>query len=101
MKIHKNDKVKIIVGKDKGREGKVEKIYKNQKKVLIPGVNIYKRHIKKSEKMPQGGLIEVPRPINVDKVMLICPQCGKPTRVGYTKEKNRKLRICKKCKGYF
>lgn len=98
MKIGKGDKVKIIAGKDRGKEGKVEKVYKKQNKALILGINIYKKHIKKSEKMPKGGVVEIPRPIDVSKTMLICPKCGKATRVGFAVKKNRKYRICKKCK---
>ncbi len=98
MKIKKGDKVKIIYGKDKGREGVVEKVYRKDNKVLIPGINLYKRHIKKNEKMPKGGIIEIPRPLDVSKVMLICPKCAKPTRVGILREKSKKWRICKKCK---
>lgn len=97
MKIKKNDKVKIIYGKDKGREGVVEKVYSKTDKVLILGMNIYKKHIKKNEKMPQGGKVELPRPISISKLMLICPKCGKPTRVGFQIDKKRKLRVCKKC----
>ncbi|MBI4225531.1 50S ribosomal protein L24 [Candidatus Roizmanbacteria bacterium] len=98
MRIKKGDKVRVISGKDKAREGVVERVYKNADKVLIPGINIYKKHIKKNEKMPQGGVVEVPRPINAAKVMLICPKCGKITRTGYEVVKNRKYRYCKKCK---
>lgn len=97
MKIRKGDKVKIIAGKDKNRQGKVEKVYRKQNKVLILGINIYKKHIKKSEKFPQGGVVEIPRPIDVSKVMLICPHCGKTTRVEFVVEKNKKKRRCKKC----
>ncbi|OGK11858.1 50S ribosomal protein L24 [Candidatus Roizmanbacteria bacterium RIFCSPLOWO2_01_FULL_37_12] len=98
MKIKKGDKVKITTGKDKGREGVVERVYQKSKKVLITGVNIYKKHIKKNEKMPQGGTVEVPRPLDVAKVSLICPKCKKITRVGYEIIKNKKYRVCKKCK---
>jgi large subunit ribosomal protein L24 len=98
MKINKGDKVKIITGKDKGRQGVVEKVYKKQNKVTIPGINIYKKHIKKNEKMPQGGVVELPRPISLSKVQIICPKCGKITRIGYEVKKGKKNRICKKCK---
>lgn len=87
----------MMVGKDKGREGIVEKIYKNQRKVLILGINLYKKHIQKNEKMPQGGVVEMPRSLAVAKIMLVCPKCAKPTRVGYVREKNKKQRNCKKC----
>jgi len=98
MKIIKADKVKIIYGKDKGREGKVDRVYKKQNKVLIEGINIYKKHIKKSEQTPQGGVVEVPRPLDASKVAVICPKCSKPTRISIKREKGKKLRICKKCK---
>jgi large subunit ribosomal protein L24 len=97
MKIKKGDKVKVIYGKDKGKEGAVEKVYQKANKVLIAGVNLYKRHIKKNEKMPQGGIIDAPRPLDVSKVMLICPKCKKPTRVGFLVDGKKKFRLCKKC----
>lgn len=98
MRIKKGDKVKIIAGKDKGKEGPVERVYFKQLKVLVGAVNIYKKHIKKNEKMPQGGVVEIPRPLDISKVMLICPKCGKTTRVGYEVNKGRKSRVCNKCK---
>lgn len=98
MKIKKGDKVQIIYGKDKGRQGVVAKVYPKNNLVLIPGINIYKKHIKKNEKMPQGGKVDLPRPIALSKVMLICPKCGKPTRVGFLIEKGKKFRHCKKCR---
>jgi len=97
MKIRKKDKVKIICGKDKGRDGVIEKVYPKSNKVLILGRNIYKKHIKKNEKMPQGGTVELPRPLDASKVMLICPKCTKATRVSYVIEKGKKFRVCKKC----
>jgi len=97
MKIKKGDKVKMTIGKDKGKEGIVEKVYINANKVLITGLNLYKRHVKKNEKMPQGGIIDIPRAVNASKLALICPKCAKVTRVGYKIEKNKKYRICKKC----
>ncbi len=98
MKIKKGDKVKVIAGKDEGREGTVERVYGKQNKVLILGVNIYKRHLKKQDQKQQGGIVDVPRPLDVAKAMLICPKCKKLARVGYSLEKNKRFRICKKCK---
>lgn len=97
MKIRKGDKIRVTAGKDKGREGVVDRVYPKSGRALIQKINIYKKHVKKSEKMPQGGVVEVPRPIDVSKLMLICPKCGKQTRIGYKIEKNNKIRICKKC----
>ena len=96
MKIKKGDKIKITVGKDKGKSGVVEKVYKNSNKVLVTGMNLYKRHVKKNEKMPQGGIVEIARPINISKLNLVCPKCAKITRIGFKVEKNKKVRICKK-----
>ncbi len=98
MKIKKGDKVKVIAGRDEGRDGVVEKVFEKSNAVVIPGINIYKKHIKKNEQMPQGGVVEIPRPLNMSKVMLICPKCGKTARVGYEIKGNKKSRICKQCK---
>lgn len=98
MKLKKGDKIRIISGKDKGREGIIEKVYALQQKVLVLGVNLYKKHMKKNEKMPQGGVVEVPRPLFVANIMLICQKCGKTTRVGYKVTKGKKYRVCKQCK---
>ena len=98
MKIKKGDKVHIRAGKNNGKEGIVEKVYNRQNTILILGVNLYKKHVRKNEKMPQGGVVEIPRPLDVSKVMFVCPECKGKTRLGYTIEKNKKSRICKKCK---
>lgn len=97
MKIKKGDKIKVMAGKDKGRDGKVEKVFENAGRVLVTGINQYKRHVKKNDQMPQGGIVDVPRPIDVSKIMLVCPKCSKAVRVGYKMEKNKKVRICMKC----
>jgi len=98
-KIKKKDKVRVMTGKDKGREAVVEKVYTKNQTVILPGINIYKKHIKKNEKLPKGGIVEIPRPINVAKLILICSKCNQPTRVGWQLNKNKKVRICKKCNG--
>lgn len=97
MKIKKGDKIKVTAGKDRGRDGVVEKVYQNSKKAIVTGINIYKRHVQKNEKMPQGGIVEIPRAMDISKMALVCPKCGKLTRIGYKVEKNKKYRICKKC----
>jgi large subunit ribosomal protein L24 len=97
MKLKKGDKVKVIAGKDKGREGVIERIYTNADKVLVTGVNMYKKHVRKNEQMPQGGVVDVPRPMDTAKVMYVCPKCGKASKLGYTVENGKKSRICKNC----
>lgn len=97
MKIKKGDKVKILLGKDQGKEGKVEFVLGKDKKVFVGGANLYKRHVKKMQNM-EGGIIDIPKPLDISNVALICPNCNKITRVGYKIEAKTKVRICKKCK---
>lgn len=96
MKIHKNDKVKIISGKQKGTESVVEKVYKETNKILVENVNIVTKHAKPTANNA-GGLIKVNRPINVSNVMLVCPKCSKSVRIGYKFVDGKKFRVCKKC----
>lgn len=95
MKLKKNDNVKIIVGKDNGKTGIVE--YAKNNKLIIKGINIQKKHIKPSQKNPKGGIIDINKRVDSSDAMLICPSCGKTTRIGYKIDKNQKIRICKKC----
>ncbi len=97
MKIKKGDKVKVLLGKDRGKEGTVAYMIVKEKKLLVEGVNIYKRHVKKQGKI-EGGIINLPKPLDISNVALICPNCKKPTRIGFKKVGKEKLRICKKCK---
>lgn len=98
MKIKKNDIVRIMVGKDRGREGKVIRVYPNAKKVLIENLNMFKKAIKKSEQSPQGGIVDIPRPIQISNVMLMCPKVKKPTKVGYKIVDGAKKRYSKVAK---
>jgi len=98
MKLKKGDKIKVIAGKDKGKEGVVEKVFASSTKALVMGINIYKKHVKKNEQMPKGGVVELPRPINVSKLGFLCPKCKKISKIGYLIEGKQKIRICKKCK---
>jgi len=98
MKIKTKDKVRLLAGKDKGREGVVEKVFPKRGKVLVSGINIYKKHAKSAPGRP-GGIIDLARPLPASNVALICPACGKPTRVGYKQTADQKVRICKKCQG--
>jgi len=97
MKILKGDKVKVLIGKDKGREGEVLKSFPKKSSVVVQGLNIYKKHIKPSQGHP-GSIIQKERALHISKVILICPECKKTTRVGYKIDKSgTKYRICKKC----
>ncbi|MCD6364021.1 MAG: 50S ribosomal protein L24 [Synergistetes bacterium] len=98
MHVKKGDRVRVLSGKDKGKEGKVLKVFPREGKVLVEGVNIVKKHVRPTQKTPQGGIISQEAPIYVCKVMVVCPACGNPTRVGHGfLEDGRKVRVCKKC----
>lgn len=97
MKILKGDTVQILLGKDHGREGKVEKVLSKKGKVLVAGINSVKRHVGKRTTGMEGGIINIIKPVDISNVVLICPNCKKPTRVGFKKEGADKVRVCKKC----
>jgi len=96
--IRKDDKVIILVGKDKGKISKVLKVFKEKNRVIVEGVNLAKKHTKKRSENEQGGIVEVPLPIHISKVALYCSRCNKPSRFR-TKilEDKSKIRICVKC----
>lgn len=97
MKLKKGDEVKIVRGKDKGKTGKIEKVNPREQKVTIPGVNQYKRHMKSRSQRQPSEIITITKPLHAANVMLICPKCHSATRVGYSIEDGKKIRICKKC----
>ncbi len=97
LKLKVGDKVKILAGKDKNREGSIEKILAKDGKVIVPGVNIYKKHVKGMPGGQKGGIYDHVRPLLIAKVSLICPKCKKPTRVGFKLVGADKKRVCAKC----
>ncbi len=97
MKLRKNDEVKIIRGKDGGKTGKVERVFAKDHKVLVEGVNQFKRHVKARAQGQRSEIISITKPLALANVQLICPKCKKPTRVGFSINKDTKERICKKC----
>jgi large subunit ribosomal protein L24 len=97
MKIKKGDNVKVVIGKDKGKTGKVEKVFSKENKVVVSGVNLYKRHMKARSQNQPSEIITLVKPLPVSNIMLICPKCHKETRVGYRIEKGVKSRTCAKC----
>ena len=98
MKLRKGDLVKIIKGKDQGKTGKIEKVLSKVNKVLIAGVNQYKRHLKaRSQKQP-SEIAMIIKPLPLVNVVCVCPKCHLPTRIGYMIEDSKKVRVCKKCK---
>jgi len=97
MIIKKDDKVIVLSGKDKGKEGKVLKADPKNGKVIVEGVNVASKHQKPRKQGEQGGIIKVETPIYACKVMVVCPKCGKPTRVAHKLVDGKNVRVCKKC----
>lgn len=97
MNVQKGDTVIVLSGKDKGKQGKILKSFPDKGKVIVEKINVVKRHTKPSVKYPQGGIIEKEMPVHVCKVMLVCPSCSKPTRVGHKLVASKNARVCKKC----
>jgi large subunit ribosomal protein L24 len=99
-KVHvkKGDLVRVLTGKDRGKRGKVLSVAPDKGRVLVDGVNILKRHTKATQKAPQGGIIERPGALAASNVMLVCPNCDEPTRVGRERDaQGRGRRVCKRC----
>lgn len=100
FKFRLGDEVLITAGRDKGKKGKVQKVITRENKVVIEGINIYKRH-KKATRNQKSGIYEVTRPVSVASVVVVCPKCSRLTRIGFQIEGSKKYRICKKCNSRF
>ncbi|MCU0679225.1 MAG: 50S ribosomal protein L24 [Planctomycetes bacterium] len=118
MKIKKGDKVKILTGKDRGKTGKVLQVFTRKNRISVEGLNLSIKHMRPRKQGEKGQRIEFPAPISAANLMLVCPKCGKATRVGYqyieikgnaanpaaadtgaaVKGKRKKIRVCKKCR---
>ena len=100
MKIHKNDEVVVLQGKDKGKRGRVAFAFPAEGKVIVDGINTAKRHTKPQSQSKPGGIITKDMPIEVSNVAVVCPSCAKGVRVGYRFEPDgTKVRICRSCEG--
>ncbi|AMP20331.1 50S ribosomal protein L24 [endosymbiont 'TC1' of Trimyema compressum] len=97
LHVKKGDKVEIIVGKDKNKNGKILESYPSDGKVLVKGINKVKRHTKGTQKNPQGGIIEKEAPIQASNVLLFCSKCNRGVRHGHEVKEDKKVRVCKKC----
>ena len=97
MNIKRDDKVIVLSGKDKGKEGKVLSVDPKAGKVIVEGVSVASKHSKPRKQGEKGGIIKVETPIYACKVMVICPKCGKATRVAHKLENGKNVRVCKKC----
>ena len=97
MKIRNGDTVKVLSGNDKGKTGEVLDVIPKTNKIVVKGINIRKKHIKPRKQGEEGGIIPVECAIHAAKVNVVCPKCGKAARIGYSVEKDEKVRVCKKC----
>jgi large subunit ribosomal protein L24 len=103
MKIKKGDTVLVIAGDDRGKTGKILKVFPNKKRVIVEGINFIKRHTRQTQRAQKGGIIEKEGSVHVSNLMLFCPKCSSPTRAthkaleGEEGGKPKRVRICRKC----
>ena len=98
MSIRKGDRVKVIAGKDKGKESRVLRAYPEKQRLVVEGVAMIKKAQRPTQRNPQGGLLEIEGTVHVSNLMLLCPGCSQPTRVGRRRtEDGSRVRVCKKC----
>ena len=97
MKIKKGDTVQVLSGNDKGKTGEVLEVIPKEDKIVVKGVNVRKKHVKARKQGDESGIISVECAIPASKVNVVCPKCGKVTKVGYRVDKDKKVRVCKKC----
>lgn len=97
MKIKKGDQVKIMAGKDRGKTGAVLKVFLDAEKVMVEGVNLYKKRSRPKKQGEKGETVQVPRPMHASNVMMVCVNCKEPSRMGYRREGEKKYRYCKRC----
>ena len=97
MKLRKGDTVIVRIGKDKGKKGKVQSIFPKEGTLIVEGINVFKRHMKKKDDKHPAGIIDVTKPIIFSKLSFLCPKCNKAARIGYLIVRQEKIRICKKC----
>ncbi len=98
MKIKKGDTVQFITGKDKGKSGKVTHVFKKEEKLTVEGLHMFKKHVRPRRQGEKGEVVSLARPVPVSNVMIVCPSCHTPTRIGYRTSGEAKVRECKKCK---
>ncbi len=103
LPIKTGDEVLIITGKDRSykgsqRRGRVIEVFPDDERIIVDGINVQRRAMRQTQQVRQAGIVEMPGPIHVSNVMLICPNCDAPTRIGYrVRENGEKVRVCKQC----
>jgi large subunit ribosomal protein L24 len=98
MKLHKNDTVKVIAGREKGKTGRILRIDREKMRAVVEGLNMVKKAVKQKKQNQKGGITSVEAPLSVSKLMIMCKKCG-PTRIAYRREASGKKRVCRKCGG--
>ncbi len=106
MKIKSGDKVKVLAGKDKGKTGKVLQVFPQRRRASVEGINLLIKHLRPRRQGEIGQRVEFPAPIHLSNLAVVCPKCGRPTRIGYkmveqAEGKKKKFRVCKKCQAVF
>ena len=97
FKIRKDDTLEVIAGKDKGKRGTVVRVITKKDAVIVSGVNIVKKAMKKRSQQDQGGIVEIEAPLNISNVGIVCKKCGRPVKAGYKLNGDKKVRVCRKC----
>lgn len=97
MNIRKGDKVVVIAGKDKGKEGRVLATFPQKERVMVEHLNMAKKAMRPTQQNPQGGLVDIEVPVHVSNVKLVCPKCSEATRVNVRRDDGSRIRVCKKC----
>jgi large subunit ribosomal protein L24 len=102
FRVRRDDQVIVISGKDRGKKGKVLRIFPETGRVTVEGLNLVKRHFRKSQANPQGAIVSRENPLPLDRVMPVCPRCSKPVRIGFkVLSDGTKSRICRSCQEGF
>jgi len=100
LKIRKGDTVCVIKGKDNGKKGKVINVFVAERRALVEGINLVKKHQRQTRQDQKGGIVSIEKPISIANLMVVCKACARPVRVGFSVSKEgEKSRICKACKG--
>jgi len=97
LSIRTGDRVRVLAGKDKGKEAKVLAVYPHKERVVVERVNLVKKATRPTQKHPAGGILEIEAPLHVSNVAIVCPKCSQPTRIGRKREEGTRVRVCKKC----
>lgn len=97
LSIRTGDNVRVLAGKDKGKEAKVIAVQPHKQRVLVERVNMVKKASRPTQRNPKGGILEIEAPIHVSNVAIVCPKCSQPTRIGRKREEGTRIRVCKKC----